>query len=594
VRVADYIFKKFYSIGIEKAYIVTGRGALFLTDALAAKNDQISAVSMHHEQSAGFAAGAESQLTNSPSLCLVSTGCASTNCITPVLNAWQDGLPVIFLSGQNFLKETTYFTGQNLRTFGQQEANIVSIVKSITNYSKMIACADEVPQVIEEAIHAANFGRKGPVWIDIPLDIQNSRISEENALDSPKIIGHKEESHRPSLKKLIKDLKVSKRPVILIGSGVRHSDSIQSLGSFLELNQIPLVYSSSSVDIYPSGNKLSIGSVGSMGCSREGAFTIQNADLILVLGNRLPSILTGPDYCKFGREAKIHVVDIDEAEHKKNGIRIDNFIKTDLASFFNSMPNKKLTPELSLWHKKVFHWKRLFRKYVNFESDNKIDLYNLADILSNKMKNDSILITDSGFNEVILPTNINFSPRRRAIHPVSQGSMGFAIPAIIGVHQKNESQEIICVVGDGSIMMNLQELQTISHHKINVKIIVINNDIYSIIRRRQKELFRNRTIGTGIDDGVSIPDFKQLSKTFKLNYFKCTRARDLEDSLDHFLSKDGPSLLEIYGRHDQQYIEISRTKNKDRKIVRRPLEDQWPFLERDIFLSEMIIDVIDQ
>ena len=599
MRVADYIFNRLQSHGINKAYIVTGRGALFLTDGLA-KNGSFYVICTHHEQAAGYAAVAEAQLSETLSLCLVSTGCASTNCITPVLNAWQDNLPVIFISGQNVLNETTYYKKAKLRTYGQQEANIADLVKPITKFSSMVTCAQDVPNLLEEAITAANSGRKGPVWLDIPLDIQSSRIKDENIKPKKQpsrnsLTSKKTLKISKSVDSLINALSISKRPVILIGSGVRSSSTQKDLATFVELNDIPLVYAASAVDVYPAGKKLSVGSIGSMGCSRQGAFVLQNADLILVLGNRLPSILTGNDFCKFGRDASIHLVDIDKSEHQKEGIKIDNFINSDLNHFFQLLPlNKRSTKNLNPWIKKVEHWKKLFSRMGNFNPATQTDLYDLANCLSAKIQGDSIVITDSGFIEVILPTNINFSPKRRAIHPVSQGSMGFALPAALGAYDpKNPDKEILVVVGDGSIMMNIQELQTIRHHKINLKIIIINNNNYSIIRRRQSELFRKRTIGTGIEDGVSTPDFKDLSKTFGLKYICCKTAKSLNSSVDKLLSSRQPTILEIYGRHDQAYIEVAATKNIDGKIVRRPLEDQWPFLDRDLFKKEMLIEPID-
>lgn len=593
MRAADYVFKKLAQIGISRAYLVTGRGALFLTDALA-KNKEITPICTHHEQSAGYAAAAESQLTGNPSLCLVSTGCASTNCVTAVLNAWQDNLPVIFISGQHVLNETTYFTGHKLRTYGQQEANIISIVESITKYSRMVTCVEELPKIIDEAISSAITGRKGPVWIDIPLDIQSSRLSEQLIKKHKPINLRKKKFNPNNIKKLESDLKLASRPVILIGSGVRHSNTILDLKKFIETNNVPLVYSASSVDIYPSGNKLSIGSIGSMGCSREGAFALQNSDLVIILGNRMPSILTGLDFCKFARDAKVHVVDIDKFEHQKSGIKIDNFINIDLSEFFALLSKRKITKKIDPWIKTVLNWKKFFNNYQNFEKSNKLDLYDLSRLLSKKLNKDAVVITDSGFIEVILPTNINFSPSRRAIHPISQGSMGFALPAILGVHNLNKERQILCVVGDGSIMMNLQELQTISHHKIKAKIIIINNDIYSIIRRRQKELFRNRTIGTGILDGVSVPNFKKVASSFNFEYFSCNNTKNLEQQLDQFLQNPRAAILELKGRLDQKYVEIGYTKNKKGKIVRRPLEDQWPYLDREFFLKEMIVEPIDQ
>ena len=596
MRVSDYVFEKLSSIGVTKAYLVTGRGVLFLTDGLA-RNSSILPICTHHEQAAGYAAVAEAQFSGKPSLCVISTGCASTNCITPLLNAWQDGLPVIFISGQNILKETTYFSESKVRTFGQQEANIIEIVKPITKYSTMITCAQEVPNILEEAIHLANTGRKGPVWIDIPLDIQSARIDESNLFPSykPKKFKNNNSNLPKSIDRLVHDLKKSTRPVVLIGSGVRSSNTQVQLSDFITKNKIPLVYSSSSVDIYPSGNTLSIGSIGSMGCSRQGAFALQNSDLILVLGNRLPSILTGIDCCKFGREASIHIVDIDLNEHQKEGIKADNFINIDLPVFFESLPKEKITQNMRTWNKQVHHWKNLFNDLQNFGKSKHVDLYELCDSLSQKMSKDSILLTDSGFIEVILPTNIDFYPKRRSIHPVSQGSMGFALPAILGVHSiNNKKQEIIAVIGDGSIMMNIQELQTIKHHKVNVKIIVINNNIYSIIRRRQKELFRKRTIGVDPTDGVSCPNFQRIANAFDIKYLKIDEKETLKSKLESIVYLKEPILIEIMCREDQSYIEVGTTKNLERKYVSRPLEDQIPFLERDVFLNEMIINPIDQ
>jgi acetolactate synthase I/II/III large subunit len=592
MRVADYIFERLADEGISKAYTVTGRGALFLTDGLA-KSQRIDAVCTHHEQSAGYAAVAESQLKNDISLCIVSTGCASTNGVTPVLNAWQDGLPVIFISGQNILKETTTYTGLNIRTYGQQEANIVDIVKSITKYSVMVTDAKSVPNILEEAIHKANSGKKGPVWIDIPLCIQSAQIEPEISYVPTEEI--KTISCIPELTELEKSLASSRRPVIMIGSGIRSSNSIDKLKDFVETNKIPVVFSASAVDTYPTSNILSIGSIGSMGTSRAGAFTVQNADLLVVLGNRLPSIVTGVDFCKFARNAKTFVIDIDPIEHSKESVEIDTFIQMDLNNFFDHFKNSNLKREFKDWNAKTQHWKKVFSEENIFSESDKVDLYSLCNELSKNLSKDAIVITDSGFIEVILPTNINFGPNRRAIHPVSQGAMGFALPAILGSYDKEASnRQIVCVVGDGSIMMNLQELQTIKHHNIPVKIIVINNNIYSIIRRRQKELFRKRTIGTGIEDGVSVPDFKKLANAFDFDYSLIANTSSLSTGLHKVLKSDHSVLCEIIGRDDQQYIEVSHAKSSSGKYVRRPLEDQWPFLDRDKFLEEMVIDPIDQ
>lgn len=590
MRLADYVFETLADHGVDTVYLVTGRGALFLTDAVA-KTKRLRPVCTHHEQAAAFAATARAQLNNALGVCLVSTGCASTNAITGVLSAYQDGLPVLFISGQNVLKETTYYTKHNVRTYGQQEANIFEIVKSITKYAVTVTDARDIRIHLEQAIHLANEGKKGPVWIDIPLDLQSAQVEPK---DLPAFAPSMAAIQAPAadIAYLQESLASAKRPVLLIGSGVRTANQLQSLAEFVQTNQIPVVYTPSSADCYPLSNPLSIGSLGSMGCSRAGAFAVQNADCLLVLGNRLSSLTTGVDYCKFARNAKLIVVDIDEDEHKKNELQIDRVVVQDLKNLFVLLGPDKLTGDIAPWAATCQRWKGLFVHEPHFASIDRIDLYDLTQVLSNKLADDAIIITDSGLIEVILPSNLNFGSDRRSIHPVSQGAMGFAIPAVLGV--ADTQRQTVVVVGDGSFMMNMQELETIRAHKIPLKLLVVNNNVYSIIRRRQKELFRNRTIGTDPGNGVTVPNFEKVAKLFDFEYVHIEDINALEAGLDRVMQCAGPVLCEIMGKDDQEYIEVSRAKNSAGKFVSRPLEDQWPFLERDQFIAEMIVEPIDQ
>ncbi len=590
MRLADYVFETLADHGVDTVYMVTGRGALFLTDAVA-KSPRIRAVCTHHEQAAAYAATARAQLHHSVGVCLVSTGCASTNAITGTLSAYQDGLPVLFISGQNILKETTYYTKNNLRTYGQQEANIVEIVKSITKYAVTVTDPRDIRMHLEKAMYLANEGRKGPVWIDIPLDLQSAQI------EPSEIIGFTPDratiaAPENDISYIKQALGSARRPVLLIGSGVRSANQLETLADFVQNNHIPVVYTPSSADCYPLSQPLSIGSLGSMGCSRAGAFATQNADCLLVLGNRLSSLTTGVDYCKFARAAKIIVVDIDEDEHKKSELRIDRLIVQDLGGFFELLGPDKLTADIADWAANCQRWKSLFVPEPYFASADRVDLYDLTHALSDKLADDAIVITDSGLIEVILPSNLNFGGHRRCIHPVSQGAMGFSIPAALGV--SDAQRQIVVVVGDGSFMMNMQELETIRLHKIPVKLMVVNNNAYSIIRRRQKELFRNRTIGTDPGNGVTIPDFEKIAGLFDFTYIHIEGIHALETGLDQVMQCSGPVLCEIMGKEDQEYVEISHTRNSAGKFVRRPLEDQWPFLEREQFVREMLVEPIDQ
>tara|TARA_X000000950_G_scaffold277437_1_gene366857 strand:- start:19124 stop:20845 length:1722 start_codon:yes stop_codon:yes gene_type:complete len=573
--------------------MVTGRGALFLCDAVAA-HQKIKSVCMHHEQAAAFAAVAYSDCTENLGACLISTGCASTNALTGVLNAWQDGIPCIFISGQNKLNETTRYSGIPIRTYGQQEADIISIVKPITKYASMVSDPNSVVQKLNKALHLALEGRKGPVWLDIPLDVQNKRIDPKNHKVSNMVLTKQYLPNEKDLKYIVDSLKKSERPCFLIGSGVRSANAIKELELFVEKFSMPVVYSNSSPDAYGLSNNLSIGSVGIMGCTRSGNFTIQNSDLVIVLGNRLSPMTTDSDCTKFARSAKIIVIDIDEIEHKKEIIKIDKLIFGDVKEVLKKLLKIKNYVVDSEWVKTTNKWKKNLPSLIdNGKEDNKVDLYELSETFSEVLPDNCAFITDSGLIELIMPTNIRFRRTQRCIHPSSQGSMGFALPGIVGSHFAYD-QVVVSVVGDGSIMMNLQELQTIIYYDIPAKIFVINNNVYAVIRKRQKDLFRSRSIGVDPSDGVSCPDFSEVAKCFGFKYRKIISNVELTSNVSSVLETSGPVLCEIYGKEDQDYITTSHARNKKGRFVYRPIEDQYPFMDRKLFLNEMIVDPIDQ
>lgn len=591
-RVADYVMERLQEAGVGNIFLVTGRGALFLTDALA-KIKTINPVCMHHEQSAAFAAVAQAQHSGKLGACLVSTGCASTNAITGVLSAWQDGLPCIVISGQNTLSETTRHTGIPLRTYGQQEADIIAVVGPITKYAVMITDPAQIAAEVDKALHLATTGRPGPVWIDIPLDIQSMQVLPEQL---QRFVPEALPPGTPSsddLRYAGEALAGARRPVLLVGSGIRAAEAIDLLRDFVARSGIPLTYAASAPDVFDGRHSLCVGSVGSMGCSRAGNFAVQNADLVLVIGCRLSSMLTGNDFAKFARAARIIVVDIDPVEHAKDGIRIDRLIVADAGKFLAALLPGVTVSGAQSWRDKCRHWKALFpRCEPRHRGTERVDLYHLAECLSRHLPENASLITDSGFAEIVMPTNVEFAVGQRCIHPVSQGAMGFALPAIVGVHFSTAGP-IVAVVGDGSVMMNLQELQTIRHHGIAAKILIISNNAYAIIRRRQNDLFRSRTIGTDPGNGVSCPDFSEVAGAFGLPYTRIETPDDLEQRLGEILRTEGPLICEILGLERQEYIEMAVARNAAGRLVRRPLEDQSPFIDRETFLSEMIVEPID-
>jgi acetolactate synthase I/II/III large subunit len=592
MRVADYIIERLYNEGIKHIFTVTGRGTLYLTDAVA-KQTGLEAICTHHEQAAAFAAMSYAQYNDNLGACLVSTGVGATNALTALLCAWQDSVPCIFISGQNLLNETTRHTKIPIRTYGQQEADIIKLAEPISKYAVMIEKACEIAYEVEKAIYLAQNGRKGPVWIDIPVDVQNMRVepSEMRRFIPDNI---ESQASKVDFSYLTESITNSKRPSVLIGSGIRSAKVIEEFTNFVEKYSFPVTYSHSAADTYGTKNDLSIGAVGSMGGTRAGNFVTQNSDLVLVLGSSLSTFTTGSEYHKFARDAKIIVVDIDNIEHTKNTVKIDKFLHLDLKSFFEEIEMIDLSSCPKEWVSKCLHWKQLFTKCEEqFKSLDKVNLYDFTESLSKVLPDRCTILTDAGLQELIIPPNLNLKKGQRCIHPAAQGSMGYALPASFGVHYSG-GENVIAVIGDGSIMMNLQELQTLVYNNIPVKIIVISNNVYTVIRNRQQDLFRKRTIGTDPSNGVSCPDFDKVAKCFGIKYIKIKDARTLTDDLSKLMSTKGPVICEIIGDENQKYIHNSFTIGKNRKFVKRTLEDQSPFIDRDLFLSEMIIEPIDQ
>lgn len=591
MRVADYVMQALAEKGITNVFVITGRGILFLTDALA-KNEKIKSVSMHNEQALAYAAYAYAKASSCNGVALVSTGCASTNCITGVLNAWQDHVPVVFISGNNPLAENTAYTKFPIRTYGSQEANIIPIVSSITKYAVMLSDPNKVAYELEKAFYLANEGIKGPVWIDIPLDVQDKRI-EESVLEhftAPE--KQEKDPSREDIEHIIQAFTKAERPVCLIGDGLKSAKAIDDFTLFIETNKIPVVYAPSAVDVYPSTKELSIGCVSSLGGAREANFCVQNSDLLFVLGCRMPSMVTGGLYDKFAHSAEKIIVDIDEYEPRKGNICFDSVVTADVKAVLSELNKISVKKTSSEWVQKCVHWKEQLSLANNrFDDSLPIDLYNLAGKLSKTLKDGSVVITDAGFEELIIPSNVQFKQTQTCIHPFMQGSMGFALPAVVGAFFATKGDRpVVSVIGDGSIMMNLQELQTITFNKIPAKILVVNNNVYAVIRKRQKDLFRTRLVGTDPTNGVSTPNWQKIADSFGLRYVKIQNNGELFDKLNFIFEKDDAVLCEIMALPDQPYLHTSLIRNEKGAFERRPMEDQAPFLDRTVFEREMLAE----
>jgi len=588
-RVADIVASFLVDQGIKDIFTLTGGGAMFLNDGIAS-NDNINAICNHHEQACAMGAVAYAKYKNGLAAAMFSTGCGSTNAITGLLDAWQDNTPVIFISGQIKRKETSRNAETSLRQFGVQEVDIVSIVESLTKYAIMVNEPKEILYHLEKAAHLALTGRPGPVWLDIPIDVQGFSIE----IDELKHFTPEAEAVQDikGMEQLVKMYEQAKRPIILAGNGVRLSGSVGKLRKFSSKNNIPCVVSYLAVDYFEQDNPNYVGRLGIKG-DRAGNFAVQNSDLIISLGSRLSVCLTGFEYELFARNSKLVVVDIDEDEHKKDTVDIDQFIHADVGHFLSEFESK-VTPKTSGdWQKKCVHWKNKWPVYQAGYDTDTVNMYEFIKTLSELASEDEIVVSDAGSSYYVTSQSFTLnSNKQRYITSGAQADMGFTLPAAIGVCIA-ANKSVVGITGDGSFQLNIQELQTIKHYNLPVKLIVWNNNGYLSIRATQNKFFDGRRIGTDSESGVSFPEVEKIANAYELPYVKIGNVAELRERLSGVLSADGPIVCEVICPENQEIIPaVSAVKNEDGSMTSKPIEDMYPFLKRDEFLKEMIIKPI--
>jgi acetolactate synthase I/II/III large subunit len=585
-RVADIVASFLVEQGIKDIFTLTGGGAMFLNDGIAS-NDDINAICNHHEQACAMGAVAYAKYKNGLAAAMFSTGCGSTNAITGLLDAWQDNTPVIFISGQIKRKEASRNSQASLRQFGVQEADIVSIVESLTKYAVMVNEPEDILYHLEKAAHLALTGRPGPVWIDIPLDIQGFSI-DVNELKHfvPRIETNQEIK---GIEQFIEMYEQAERPIILAGNGVRLSGSVDKLREFVSKNNIPCAVSYLAADYFEQDNPNYVGRLGIKG-DRAGNFALQNSDLIISLGSRLSVCLTGFEYELFARESKLIVVDIDEDEHKKNTVNIDQLICADVGDFLENIENKITPKDSKDWPNKCIHWKNKWPVYQEGYDTDTVNMYEFTKALSELASEDSIVVSDAGSSYYVTSQSFTLNNKKqRYITSGAQADMGFTLPAAIGACIA-ANKPVIGITGDGSFQLNIQELQTIKHYNLPVKLIVWNNNGYLSIRVTQNKFFDGRRIGSDPESGVSFPEVGKIASAYELPYVKINNVAELREKLVDVIAASGPVICEVMCPENQEIIPaVSAVKNDDGSMTSKPIEDMYPFLERDEFLNEMIV-----
>jgi len=597
MRVADYVANYIYNFGVKEVFLVSGGGMMFLSDGIAV-HPHLKAICAHHEQAAAMAAVSYARYNENFGVAYFTTGCGGTNALTGLLGAWQDSTPCMFVSGQCKKSQTIRGSGLPLRQFGVQEADIVEIVSSITKYAAMVSEPERIAYHLDKAVHLAKTGRPGPVWLDIPLDVQGAVIDEKSLLHflpTELTKNYKEDPTPAELGTFRMLLGEAKRPIIIAGQGIRLAKAIPQFRKFIEAYNIPCVSSFLGVNLLPTDHPLYIGRIGTKG-TRAGNFAVQNADLVISIGCRLSVSSLGYAFDTFARGAKKVVVDIDPLEHKKNTIKIDLFINADAKKFLESVSLSK-TEDMQHWARKCREWREKWPiclpEYSNDEKG--VNLYYFMKHLSNLLKPDSVVIADAGSAFFVASQAISLQGNQRYITSGGQAEMGYTLPACIGVSIARGAKEVVGITGDGSVQMNIQELQTLVHYKLPVKLFVWNNDGYLSIRATQKKFFGDRFIGTDKTSGVSFPDLEKVAAAYGIKYFRVSKSGSLDDVLRKVLDYPHAVICEIMCIRDQEIVPtVSSSKNEDGTLRSRPLEDMYPFLDRDELRRNMIVHLSEE
>lgn len=612
MRVCDYICQRLADLGVTDVFLVTGGGAMFLNDAIG-RESRFTVIPTHHEQSASIAAEGYARYKGQPALVNVTTGPGGINAINGVFGAHTDSVPMIIVSGQ--VKRETMVSSYDLplRQLGDQEVDIISMVKGVTKFATVLRNPNDAPAIIDKAYHLATSGRPGPVWIDVPIDVQAAIIDPDKCPaiakdEDPDCLREvtsqvDDDALQRLVATVIERLSAAARPVILGGGGVRASGQYDAFSRIIEKIGAPVVTGWNAHDLLPNSHALYAGKPGSVG-DRPGNFTVQNSDFLLVLGSRLNIRQVSYNYSCFAREAFKVMVDVDEAELRKPTLSIDLPICCSLERFLPALEaalegyEKPATHDLYLdWaREKVRTYPVLLPEYMN--KQNPINPYYFVDVLFDCLEEGDVVVTGDGTACVVSFQGAKLKQGQRLFTNSGCASMGYDLPAALGAYFGGAAQttgRVICLAGDGSIMMNIQELATISGRRLPIKIFVLNNDGYHSIRQTQQNHFAGNVIGCGPDSGLAFPDFCQLATGFGLASSRCEDHGALKACVEDALNSEGPHLCEIVLDKAQQFApKVSSRRLEDGRMVSAPLEDLAPFLDREEFKRNMLIPVVEQ
>ena len=592
IKLSDYVAKRLKEFHkVKDVFMVSGGGSMHLNDSF---GKYINYICNHNEQACAIAAEGYARVNQNLAVVNVTTGPGGLNCLNGVFGQWTDSAPVLYVSGQ--VKYSTTMDSCKeipLRQLGDQEVDIVSVVKPLTKYAVMLKDKNDVKYVLDKAVYIATHGRKGPVWIDIPLNIQASIINENELREyNPK----EDELILPNIddevEKTAELIKNAKRPIIVAGHGIRISGAKSEFLKLVNELKIPVVTTMNGFDIIPDDNANFIARIGTV-ANRAGNFALQNADFVLTIGSRNNIRQVSYNWENFAKNAKLVCVDIDNAELHKPTIKPLIKINADAKDFIQKLRQKNIVINVAEWSDFCRNLKKKYPPVSEAERvcNNPIEPYFFIEKLIEQFKDNEVVVGGNG-TAFLLPFQVGkVKQNQRYIWNSGDASMGYDLPAAIGACAANNFQRTVCLAGDGSIMMNLQELQTMKHYNLPIKLFVLNNNGYISIQQTQRNFFEGRFTACTTESGVSIPDFIKLANAFGIKSAKIDSVCNIEEQINNVLDTDGLVLCEVMLSHDYIFApKLSAKKLEDGTMISPSLEDMFPFIDREEYSENMIKD----
>ena len=580
IKISDYIIEFLLSKNINKTFGYIGGAIAHIYHSID-KYKEMEIINCIHEQGAGFAAEGYARITGKSGVAFATSGPGATNLITPIGSCYFDSVPTMFITGQVNTYEYKY--DKPVRQIGFQETDIVSIIKPIVKYAVMVDKVEDIRYELEKAYYLSQEGRKGPVLVDIPMNIQRTEVdisSLKSFFDSNEYFElENNKKEKNNVDEVINLLKESKRPIVLIGGGVRLSNANVELLNYVEKYSIPVVYSLMGKDAISEDYKYNLVLIGSCG-NRYGNLALANSDLIRVLGSRLDTRQTGTSLDTFAREAKIIQVDVDKNELGSK-IKIDIEINSDVKDFIATLNKYEINIDTTEWLKKLKEYKNKFSSTVGIDNNLKIPNY-VVSIISKYLQDEDICV-DVGQHQMWTAQSLNIKATQRVLFSGGMGAMGFALPASIGACIGSNKRTVV-IAGDGGIQMNIQELEVINRRKLPIKIFVLNNKNLGMVRQFQELYFDKKYLGT-IDD-YSVPNFVDITKAYGIKARKIDNISKLEIELKDIFSSNEPELINIE-------LPVEMTTVEPKLIVNKPIEDMHPFISKDELSSLMIIKPLE-